>query len=296
MKKCLVIGAAMLDIVVKMERLPKSGEDMYMDSQEMTVGGCAYNVADILKHFHIPYTLFAPVGRGVYAEIIEKQLIKNGHTSFIRAEQDNGYCMCIVESNGERTFLTLPGVECKFKKQWFEKIKADEYDSVYICGYEIEGEGGESIIEFLEEHPEMTVYYAPGPRITYIDREKHNRIMRLHPIIHLNDKEAFDFIQKDTIENAAIELYNHSQNAVIITLGAEGAYLKTKEGKIIPSQKVKAIDTIGAGDSHIGTIIAMRKNGADFENAVKIANKVSAFVVGVAGPTLTTEEFLKGGF
>lgn len=74
MKKCLVIGAAMLDIVVKMERLPKSGEDIYMDSQEMTVGGCAYNVADILKHFKVPYTLFAPVGTGVYAGIIEKEL------------------------------------------------------------------------------------------------------------------------------------------------------------------------------------------------------------------------------
>ena len=296
MKKCLVIGAAMLDIVVKMERLPRSGEDMYMNSQEMTVGGCAYNVTDILKHFEVPYTLFAPIGTGVYADIIEKELAKNGHESLIRAAQDNGYCMCIVEADGERTFLTLPGVECRFEKQWFELLNPDEYDSVYVCGYEIEGEGGENIIEFLEQHPELTVYYAPGPRIIYISQEKHDRIMSLHPVLHLNDKEALDFTRKDTIEDAAKELYEKNQNKVIVTLGSKGVYLQGEEGTLIPTQKVNAIDTIGAGDSHIGAIIAMRQKGAGFEEAIATANKVSGLVVGVQGPTLTTEEFYRGGF
>ena len=72
MKKNLIIGAAMLDIVMQIERLPKTGEDVYAQSQEMMVGGCAYNVADIQKHFHVPYTLFAPVGTGIYADIIRR--------------------------------------------------------------------------------------------------------------------------------------------------------------------------------------------------------------------------------
>lgn len=55
MKKCLVIGAAMLDIVMQIDELPKKGEDVYAKSQTMTVGGCAYNVADIMKHFAVPY-------------------------------------------------------------------------------------------------------------------------------------------------------------------------------------------------------------------------------------------------
>ena len=70
MKKSLIIGAAMLDIVMQIDELPKKGEDVYACSQEMTVGGCAYNVADILKRFSVPYTLFAPVGNGFYAGFI----------------------------------------------------------------------------------------------------------------------------------------------------------------------------------------------------------------------------------
>ena len=49
-KGCIVIGAAMLDIVMEIDRIPKSGTDVYAKGQSMMVGGCAYNVADILKH------------------------------------------------------------------------------------------------------------------------------------------------------------------------------------------------------------------------------------------------------
>ena len=45
-KGCIVIGAAMLDIVMEIDRIPKSGTDVYAKGQSMMVGGCAYNVAD----------------------------------------------------------------------------------------------------------------------------------------------------------------------------------------------------------------------------------------------------------
>ena len=80
-KGCIVIGAAMLDIVMEIDQIPKSGTDVYAKGQSMMVGGCAYNVADILKHFGVNYTLFAPIGTGMYADFIRKELKKAGHES-----------------------------------------------------------------------------------------------------------------------------------------------------------------------------------------------------------------------
>ena len=40
--------------------------------------------------------------------------------------------------------------------------------------------------------------------------------------------------------------------------------------------------------------MSMRALGNDFEKSVRTANKISAMVVGVKGPTLTAEEFEKG--
>lgn len=294
--KCLVIGAAMLDIIMEIDRLPKSGEDMYAKNQTMTVGGCAYNVAGILKHFDVDYTFFAPVGSGMYASFIEKELEKSEVPSVIKADDmDNGYCLCMVEADGERTFLTMPGIECSFRKEWFEILNAKEYNSVYVSGYELEGEGGTEILNFLEANPEITVYYAPGPRITYIADERRKRMSALKPILHLNEMEAMAFTGEEKLEAAAKVLAEETQNAVIITLGARGVYfMEHGQGRMIAGEKAEVVDTIGAGDSHIGTVIAMRNMGNDFETSLRMANRISAAVVGVKGPALTKEEFQKG--
>lgn len=296
MKKCLVIGAAMLDIVMHIDKLPKTGEDVYAKDQEMTVGGCAYNAADIMRLFDVDFSLFAPLGTGSYAEIIKSKLNAKGHASLLKVEgQDNGYCLCMVESDGERTFLTLPGVECSFKAEWFNSLDANEYDSAYISGYEIEGEGGSDIISFLEKNPHLDVYYAPGPRISYIPQELTDRIFALKPIVHLNEDEAKFFTGEDDIPKAASNIFAKCNNNVVVTLGSEGAYVKNAEvSELIPSVKTDVKDTIGAGDSHIGAFISLQKLGYDIKDSVKYANRVSALVVGTEGPTLDKEKFNKG--
>lgn len=297
MKKALIIGAAMLDIVMQLDELPKRGGDVYAKSDSITVGGCAYNVADIVKHMGVPYTLFAPVGKGNYASMVRSMLKIAGHESPISSEkQDNGYCLCLVEKDGERTFITLPGIECTFEKEWFDLIDVDEYDSVYVSGYEIEGEGGDCIIDFLENNPQLTVYYAPGPRITCIPEEKHERIFRTCPVVHLNEEEALAYTGMSGAEAAAEAISRRCGNNVIVTLGGEGVLLYIEDEKDvmrIPSEKVKVVDTIGAGDSHIGGIMAMRAKGYGFPDALRAANRVSAAVVTVEGPSLSEEEFEK---
>lgn len=296
MKKCLIIGAAILDLITQIDRLPRTGDDVYAQSQKMTVGGCAFNVASILKHFQIPHTLFVPIGDGLYGTYILRILKEYGFESPLHlTNQDNGYCLCLVERNGERTFLTVPGAECHYRKEWFHRIDPADYDTVYVSGYEIEGEGGGAILDFLEEHRNLKLYYAPGPRMNYITQEKHKRLRQLKPILHLNEKEAEEYTKLNRVKEAADQLYTLFDNEVIITLGEKGAYFRGEcSDGMIPSERVKTVDTIGAGDAHIGTIIAMQKRNKKIQDAVPIANKISAAVVRAVGPTLTKEEFEKG--
>lgn len=296
MKKCLVIGATMLDIIMKVDNLPKTGDDIYAKSQEMMIGGCAYNVADILKHLQIPYTLFAPIGSGFYGHMIREKLEKSGHQSILNVEKDNGYCICLVEKNGERTFLTLVGVECHFEKVWFDRLNVSEYDCVYVSGYEIEGEGGTAILEFLEENPQLTIYYGVGPRICHISKEKQDRMEKLKPILHLNEKECLEYTKCDDYKEGAKILWERFQNDVFVTLGEKGVfYFSIQDEMIVPSQKVKPVDTIGAGDSHIGGIIGMTKKGLPMNEVLTYANKISSIVVSVQGANVTEEQLRKGG-
>ena len=295
MKKCLVAGAAMLDITLHIESLPKSGDDVYASSQKMSIGGCACNVAGILRHFNFPFTLFAPIGKGMYADIIARRLKEIGCESPIKSEKgDNGYCLCLVEKTGERTFITLPGIECGFEREWFSALNAEDYGSAYVSGYEVEGAGGEQIIQFLEEHPRLSVYYDPGPRITHIPEEKTRRLFALSPILHLNEKEAKEYAGTNDAARAAEELKSRTDAPVIVTLGGEGALIcggKSAKGEIIKAGKATPVDTTGAGDSHIAAVIALHQAGCPLEEAVRKANRVAAAVVGVHGPSITKEEF-----
>ena len=72
-----------------------------------------------------------------------------------------------------------------------------------MSGYELEGDGGDAILNFLESNQELTVYYAPGPRITYIDPKKLKRLYALHPVMHLNELEALTSTNTNDIAQAA---------------------------------------------------------------------------------------------
>ena len=82
MKKALIIGSTVVDVIVNLvDSLPTTGEDVHVRSQHMSLGGCAYNVSDSIRHFQIPYILFSPVGTGVYGYFVREELKKKGISS-----------------------------------------------------------------------------------------------------------------------------------------------------------------------------------------------------------------------
>ena len=293
MKKVLVSGSTVVDVIIYLEHLPKTSEDVHVLRQTMSLGGCAYNVSDMIRLFGVPYTLFSPVGHGTYGHFVREALKEKGvETPLPTPEQENGCCYCFVEASGERTFICHHGAEYLFWPEWFDLLKADEIDSVYICGLEIEERTGKHIVEYLEGHPSYQIYFAPGPRIGIIDKELIERIFDLSPVLHLNETEAMDFTGKANIEEAAQVLYKRTHNTVIITLGEHGAYYDNgNEKAYVPGVLAKQVDTIGAGDAHMGAVISRLKQGASLLEAIADANRICAAVVETDGALLSEERF-----
>ena len=137
--KILVLGNAIVDVILNIKHLPQTGDDIYCQKQAVNIGGCAYNVATILKHFHVNHDLVVPIGEGSYATMIKQELIHEGYQLHIQDDRaDNGYCLCLVEEGGERTFITVPGIEKDYKLEWLSQLDASNYEAVYLSGYEKE--------------------------------------------------------------------------------------------------------------------------------------------------------------
>ena len=300
--KTLVIGAAIIDIIMKIKRLPKSGEDILCSETVSTVGGCAYNVAGTLRGFGVDHDLFVPVGRGMYGDMIAGDLEKLGYQILIREEEtDNGYCLCLVEEDGERTFITVKGAEGRFRPSWFEQLSQDAYDSIYVAGYQVCGASGRVISDWMagakDRMKEKRVFFAPGPVITDIDQAVMERILSVGPILHLNEKEAFDYAKQPSVEDCLRYLYGLNHNLVVVTMGASGTmYYDGSVMRQVPAYKTQVKDTIGAGDSHVAAMIAGYSKGLDTEQCVRLANRVASAIVSIQGPVMTGEMFEQQDF
>ena len=287
MKPALIIGSTCVDVIINIPHLPVTQEDIHPTAQTMTIGGCSYNVAYIVRLLDAPCTHISPVGTGMYGDYVNKCLTEAGVPITVRVpDQENGCCYCLVEESGERTFMAFHGAEYTFHKEWMKPYSSEDYGICYVCGIEIEEPTGTNIIEYLEENPNLSVFFAPGPRLKHIPQEKIDRLMALKPILHINELEAVALSGKEDIQEAGRFLHAQTQNAVIITLGAQGSFCIEPNGHehLIPSVPAEhVVDTIGAGDSHAGTVIACLTKDMSLYDAVSYANKVAAAVVGVQG-------------
>lgn len=234
--------------------------------------------------------------------MIAGDLEKLGYQILIREEEsDNGYCLCLVEEDGERTFITVKGAEGRFRPSWFEQLSQDAYDSIYVAGYQVCGASGRVISDWMagakDRMKEKRVFFAPGPVITDIDQAVMERILSVGPILHLNEKEAFDYAKQPSVEDCLRYLYGLNHNLVVVTMGASGTmYYDGSVMRQVPAYKTQVKDTIGAGDSHVAAMIAGYSKGLDTEQCVRLANRVASAIVSIQGPVMTGEMFEQQDF
>ena len=290
----LFIGSTVADVIIRTPRLPYTGDDVNITSQQVSLGGCAYNAYHTARLIDVCHcTLFSPIGTGIWGDWVANALHERSYYSYApRVEVPNGCCYCLVEPDGERTFLCEHGAEYTFQPEWFSSIDHHPRDGVYVCGLEIEEPTGDVILSWLEKRRPRRLYFAPGPRILHIPPEKMARLMALGAVFHLNEAEICHFTRCEDVEQAARMLHSLTQNDVIVTQGEQGAYIISGEkGQYVGGKIVPVVDTIGAGDAHIGAVMAFESQGLRLVDAVQRANVISAAVVSQQGAELSKEKY-----
>lgn len=170
----------------------------------------------------------------------------------------------------------------------------EDYSMAYLCGLEVEEPTGEALVEYFEEERGPKLFFAPGPRGTRLPGERLNRILALSPVLHINEQEALELGGRDCVADAAAALYQITGSPVIVTLGERGAYCResAEHAYVVPGIPSRVVDTIGAGDSHIGAILSGLQKGSSLRDAIAAANQVAAAVVSQEGAILPKDSVL----
>ena len=293
----LVIGSAFVDMVINVQEMPQAGADIEGDYRCTTVGGCSFNVADVLNKLHLPFDSYMPVGEGHFANIITEALIDRGYPIYRETDNgDNGWCLSLADASGERTFISMFGIERRMKPNWYEQFDMTRYDYFYVSGYQADGDTGRVILEGLaRKRPDATIVFDPGPRVHFLPRERMEAFYRLGCLITINAAEALFMTNTQRVEDAALRIHDMTGREVVVTDGGRGAVVVDTHGvRRIAGFPVAVVDTIGSGDAHTGGIIAGLMCNLSIDESVLLANRVASVVTGREGgataPTL--EELL----
>lgn len=284
-----VVGAAVIDVIADAYALPWRGCDIELKQQGVNIGGCALNIAVALRRLEINASNALPLGQGVWADIIRNRMAKEGlHSLIDNAEGDNGWCLALVEPDGERTFMSFSGVENQWNADWLARLNIPRNSLVYLSGYQLASPCGELLVQWLEGLEDVTPFIDFGPRIGDISDDLMARIMACRPLVSLNRQEAEiaaeRFALSQDVEGFGVEWVRRFAAPVVIRHDKDGAwYFSAQTSGCVPAFKTTVVDTIGAGDSHAGGMLAGLASGWPLADAVLLGNAVASWVVGHRG-------------
>lgn len=305
--RVLIVGSAFVDVVADIDEFPISGGDTNANYKSTVVGGCSFNVADVLYKLNLPFDSFMPIGEGTMGDIIEKEFVKRSYPIHkFKNRGDSGWCLSLVEKNAERTFITFPGVETKFVESDLDELNIGQYDFIYLSGYQVDRYSNcqQFIYGLLHKMSDKCqLVFDPGPRSSEIDPNMISLIEKHNVIYTINSSEAMLLTGASEPKTAVGEVFKRSHNSVVVTDGANGAFILDKNSfhdgntsqiaeqlsrindlvELIPSFKVKPVDTIGAGDSHTGGVLAGLMCGLSLSESVLLANKIASVVTSKSG-------------
>ena len=295
-RQVIVIGAAVIDVIADAYSLPYRGSDIELHQQSVNVGGCALNVAITIQRLGLTSVNALPLGQGVWADIIRLDLKKKRIQSIINhAEGDNGWCLALVEPDGERTFLSVSGVENQWDKKQLQQIHVERNAIIYLSGYQLASQAKYTLVEWLESlDNDVELFIDFGPRIADIEPPVFERLLAMNTTVTLNRQEA-EYIQSDilmlvdqtslNVERLAETWRSKYQNPIIVRLDQDGAFysMSSTISGDVPIFKTEIIDTIGAGDSHAGGVLSGLASGWSLKEAVTLGNAVASYVVNQRG-------------
>lgn len=295
----MVVGAAVIDVIADAYALPWRGCDIELKQQSVNVGGCALNIAVALKRLGTKRVMPCRSVRRVGGDYSQPDGERGLISLIDNAEGDNGWCLALVEPDGERTFMSFSGVENQWNREWLARLTVAPGSLLYFSGYQLASPCGELLVEWLEELQDVTPFIDFGPRIGDIPDALLARIMACRPLVSLNRQEAEIAAERFALSAEITTLGKQWQEKfaapLIVRLDKEGAwYFSNDASGCIPAFPTQVVDTIGAGDSHAGGVLAGLASGLPLADAVLLGNAVASWVVGHRGGDCapTREELL----
>lgn len=282
-KKIIVIGSCNTDMVIKTDRLPTPGETVLGGTFLMNAGGKGANQAVTAARQGGSVTFISKTGNDVFGkQSVELYNSEGINTDYIFSDEKNpsGVALITVDSHGENCIVVASGANASLSPSDIESAKEEiETGAFVLMQLEIPIETVEYAASMARKKG-IPVVLNPAPARTLSEK-----LLKCVYVITPNEHEAemlsgVKVSDWQSARKAADIISEKGVDNVVITMGAQGAFIKEKdEYYTVEAVKVTAIDTTAAGDSFSGTLCVGLSEGKSILDSVKFAARVAAITV-----------------
>jgi len=281
--KIVVIGSSNIDLLMKMDHLPAVGETVTDAEFFQVYGGKGANQAVAAARAGGNVAFITSVGEDAYTPKMVQNYKDDGiDTSFVFHEKGipSGHALIMIGDKGNNYLSVAPGANYRLTPERIaEATPLIDEAAVIVLQYEITEETLKSIIDLANDKQIPLLWnFAPARAFdrSYIPKVN---------ILVLNEVEAgfladMKVTDEKEAEKAAARLIDQGVEKVIITLGAQGAFVMTKSGKVsVSAFKVDAVDTTAAGDTFCGAYAVAMVEEKSEEQCLQFASAAAAISV-----------------
>lgn len=284
MKPSLVIvGSSNTDMVIKTNHLPVPGETILGGNFFMNAGGKGANQAVATQRLGGNTTLICKMGLDIFGSQSLALFKQEGiNTNYIISDKINpsGVALITVDENAENCIVVAPGANATLHPDDLAgSIKTICSASIILMQLEIPIDTVNFVADTVKTNG-VKVILNPAPAC-----ELPAALLQNIWMITPNEKEA-EMLAGITITDQAsvIEAANiiraKGVEIAIITLGAKGAFIATKDmNQLVPAPKVTAVDTTAGGDVFNGALAVALSENMPLLEAVSFACHAAALSV-----------------
>lgn len=307
MARVYIVGSANMDLVVRADRFPKPGESVVGSEFATFPGGKGANQAVAAGKLGADVRFVGKVGSDSFGEVLAESLRSAGVDVSALArdpEVPGGVATITIDATGQNEIVVVPGANAR--------VTVDEVRN----GLAELADGDVVLVQLETNVPAVEAALESGPSgVVRILNPAPPQLESLPESIFAN----LDFITPNETETqvltgilpvdeesrfvAASALLRKGVRNVVLTLGADGCYWQTgpdgpcEAGAHLPAERVKAVDTVAAGDAFNGALAAFLSEGKPVVEALHWAMKVATISVTRHGaqPSMPTRDEVFGG-
>ena len=302
--KIAVIGSTMMDVVSYTDKIPEAGETRTATDFHTACGGKGANQAVAAGKLGADVLMVTCVGDDMFG----RRALENFTEHHVDPRQvrvaagvPNGVATILVEASSQNRILICKGANDHLTPQAIQEAAPDlEKCGLFVLQLEVPLPTVYAAINFAKDHG-IKVLLNPAPATKALDMAQVCACDFFVP----NETELAILTGRPTgtipeIKKAAATLLDHGLKNIIVTMGEKGSlWLSKDREKLVPTLKVKAVDTTGAGDAFIGCFVEHYARTSDVIGAMERASKYAALSVTKKGTQDSYaeqeefEEFLK---